>query len=64
MAARVDAMPDFRGIQAAAVYDCDKFSIITDENGSQHVRHEWSLAERAKPGAKPSGVGSLSPRWS
>lgn len=45
MAARVDAMPDYQGMEAAAVYDGDVFAIVDG-----HVKHEWSPITRKAKG--------------
>lgn len=53
MAARADALPDFLGMRAAAVYAGDEFSI--DEE-TQTVHHKWNLNDRAKAGNRVVGA--------
>jgi len=53
MAARADALPDYRGMRAAAVYAGDVFAV--DEE-TQTVSHKWDLASRAKAGNKVIGA--------
>lgn len=53
MAARADAMPDFRGMRCAAVYAGDEFMIDED---TQTVTHRWSVAAREAKGNRVIGA--------
>lgn len=53
MAARADALPDFRGMRSGVVYPGDEFMV--DENSEDPkaaVIHRWSLEARVKAGGK------------
>lgn len=50
MAARADVMPDYRGMAGATVYKGDVFEVKTQADGSQVVKHEWSLEKREAGG--------------
>lgn len=56
MAARCDAFPDFQGLEAAAVYDCDVFKIVKMPDGRTEVHHEWSPVDRAAKKGKLIGA--------
>jgi len=53
MAARADALPDFEGMKAAAVYAGDEFSI---DEVSQEIHHKWNLKARRDAGNKVIGA--------
>ncbi len=53
MAARADALPDFRGMRSGIVYAGDEFMV--DENAEDSktaITHRWSLEARIKSGGK------------
>ncbi len=58
MAARADALPDFRGMRSGIVYAGDEFMVDEDEG---RVIHKWSLEARAKAGTKDPKTGVVSP---